>query len=500
LANVTEFLLEQPFPGATTCVLIGRPALGGHADFTSYKHVLWLVDPAGIGRPPVRIAPGALEVVAIASDTSALAAALDRLVARDARRMPSVFVTCDVAVRQADIYTPAVAEVHAILESQHRARFTRQQDGFQWQKHILANIADYAAHRVPVAWENTLAGLPAFVCGAGPSLDVSAPMLAAAASHGVVFAADSSLRALARRQVIADFAVSVDVAKTPEKCLAGETLPIRTILSPVSPPSWRTIIPATRRFFLSNNQITVDWLATQGVSRTKISVTESCGSTAIDFARFLGCTPIFLFGLDLAADPANPARRHHDAVETTAYVNSGYDAARRNPMVPGNYVEQLPSFIFGDWQALDNRLATWPVGLVFNVNDRGARLRNTTLVHPNAFSTGVTVDKTALLGQLPAAAADACQATALSRVRTLGALAVNALPRLRAALDTQGPDGIVGALRVLLANQDLARVMGAFSLKLLPLLMPPVEGDPAFWRSLLEEFAAVAELTQTVET
>jgi hypothetical protein len=378
---------------------------------------------------------------------------------------------------------------------------TRQQDGFLWQKHVLENLSAYAARRVPASWAGVLRGCPAFVCGAGPSLDATAPKIAAIADRAVVFAADSALRALARRGIRADFAVSIDVAKQPDKCLPPGNTPSRVVLSTVSPPAWRQAVPPDAVHFLSSGQVTLDWIAQHGIARTATAATENCGSTALELARFLGCSPIYLFGLDLALDSANPGQRHHTAVDTTLYAKSNFNAAQEFPRVPGNHAPEVATHVFGDWRALDERLAGWPANLVVNVNDRGARLRNTTIVHPDRFTfEAAAIEPASLLASLarPAVPDPAAARAAFERLRDAGRHGVAQLPALYRALEGGGPPAVVAALRPLFAAQDFGRAMGAFSLKTMPHLVPPVEGDAAFWRALLDELAALVSLARDI--
>jgi hypothetical protein len=507
---VKGILLAQPYPKATTCVIVGRldGVLG--LDLSPFREVLWCVDADAAKRTPPMLAGRNVVTFIVGGTTPAFTDALDDFVLRTPNRLPTVYVT-EAVSRDPVGYEPLLAELHASLESYHRARVTRQKDGFLWQQHVLQNVPDYCRRRIPTSWKNALTGVPAFVCGAGPSLDVSAPVLARVAQQGVVFSADSALRALSRHGVQADFGVSVDVAKVPEKCLPDILPPVRVVLSAVSPPGWASAMPQSSRYFLSSAQLTLDWLAAQGIARTDISVTESCGSTALELARYLGCAPIYLFGLDLAADTSDPTKRHHSGAEKSIYTNSGYNAEQKQPLVPGNYVDQIPTFIYGDWRALNARLGTWPAGLVFNVNDRGARLSNATLVHPDAFTLSASaasgsdksisqasqLSKPTALATLPQPATDAATiAMAVTKIRQLGGPLVQARGRLQSALDCAGPAAVVTQLRTLLAQPGTGHILGAFSLKLMPHLLPPIEGDRVFWQTQLDELHALAELTQ----
>ena len=499
-AVVTGILLSQLYPGALTSVIVGPLDGVAGVDFSAYREILWAVDTAATYRWPTGLRRETTSVVKIDAPTESFAATLDAFVLRTSNRLPSVFVTSAVAAKSA-LYSPVISEVRASLESYHRARVTRQKDGFRWQSHVLANVTEYIQRRVPPEWKAALSGQPAFVCGAGPSLDVSGPVLARHANHAVVFSADSALRTLSRLGVAADFAVSIDVAKVPAKCLPeGVAAPRHIVLSAVSPPEWHAAVPTPSRTFISSAQLTLDWLALQGVRKTEVLATESCGSTALDLARYLGCAPIYLFGLDFAADPADPTRRHTASAEKSIYTNSGYDAGQSQPVVPGNYAEQIPSFIYGDWRALDERLAQWPTGLVHNVNDRGARLRNTTLIHPGAFDLSVaTAGKLSRLAGLAAPTADVRLVEEIAgAIRSVGARIGASIPQLRTALAAGSADRVVAELRRLFADRSMGHVLGAYALKLMPNLLPPVNPDLALWETHINELEGLARQAQSL--
>lgn len=485
--------LTRLYPGATTAIVVGSAAADPAPDLRGCRAVLWChTSPAP--HPTLALPAGAkLFPLPLAQ---AEPAALEQFLRLDARHLPSLHV--QPAALADPAYQPLLARLTTLLAEHHRARVTRQQDGYRWQSHLLQNLPAYATHRLPENWRGALAGHPAFVCGAGPSLDISAPRLAAAAERGVVFAADSALRTLARHGVAADFVVSIDVAKLPEKCLPATHHPARAVLSSVSPPAWHHALPGATPVYVANRQITLDWLDTLGLARPPLAATESCGSTALDLARFLGCAPIYLFGLDLAL---TSTQRHTTSADASIYTHSGFDASQEHPRIPGNYAATVPSHAAGDWHALDARLATWPAGLVHNVNDRGARLGNTTLVPTATFTCTVpALPKASLLAALPAPTPPdaAVLARAFIQVQDAGRRVHEALPAVRGAFTRGGPASAAEALRGLFADRTIGRALGGFALKLMPHLLPPTEGDPATWQIYIDELAALAALAQTV--
>lgn len=484
----------QDFPGATTCIVVGPLPSGAAIDFTPFRAVLRITDvPDAAGSPRPRHGTR----VERASPSSRLAPLLEAFVRHDARNLPSLFITAAAGISGEECLERLLAEILSEIESHHRARVTRQRDGYSWQAHVLGNLPAFVRRRFPESWRDALEGATAFVCGAGPSLDISAPALARAAASGVVFAADSALHTLARHGIAADFVVSIDAAKQPGKCLPPSGFQGRFILSAVSPPAWRKLVPDERLVFLGSRQLTIDWLGSAGIQPPALAVSESCGVTALEAARFLGCRKIHLFGLDLALDDDAPGRRHTSGADASLYVDSGFDPAQTFPVIPGNWRPSVPTHVIGDWRALDARLARWPRDLVVNVTDRGARLSNTAIVRPSDFTPpkGILEDKAALLARLPAPGApdQAAIAGVFGQLRELGHRGFATAAEASIALEQAGPEGACAVLRRSFADRSFGRAMGGFSLKILPHLLPPVEPDSTLWCQLIHELATLSE-------
>jgi len=296
--------------------------------------------------------------------------------------------------------------------------------------------------------------------------------------------------------VKADIVVSVDVAKTPKKCLPEAGVPALAVLSMVSPPDWPTRMPSGACAYLSSNQITVDWLERQGFPRTAVSGMENCGATALELARHLGCEPIYLIGMDLALSGQGAVQRHHSGADKDLYSNSGFEAAARFPEVPGNHGGRVRTHVIGDWRTLDARLKGWPAGLVFNVNDRGALLANTTVIQPGELQVpAVGFDREALLARLGCAGVNApLPAELRAKLLELCGRLDSSLIALRALEAKGGVAPLIAEWRGLLQNPDTAQFLGAFSFKLIPHLIPPVEVTLAQcveWRKELEELRAI---------
>ena len=488
--------------GAQTCILVGELDGVDDLDLGGCAHVLWFARRRGPLPGRFRAGSRAVAVETLEQFEPARAGAvLDQFIGRDALRMPSVYLTEDVTDDSSPSFLPVIESVLAQCELHHRARTFRQQHGFSGQKHVLANLPTYVRRRLPRSWAGALDGVPAFVCGAGPSLDASVAPLAAAAHHGVVFAADSALRALGRHGVSVDFAVSVDALKTPQNCLPpGTPLPARLVLANRANPAWLQAVPEDRLYFLSGRELTEDALAQTGVAKTTAEVSENCGITAIELAVYLGCRPICLFGMDHAVDSQDPTRWHSRDLTESLQQQMPLPPEKNYPKVPGNYQAEIATPLLREWRFLDRRCAALPAGLVHNVIDRGARLQNATLVHPRDFSVDPAgPDKTSALHRLPAPGPtagcgwpDVC-ATLRRDAAVAGRIVTDALAELRAGRQRRA----VQRLYPLFQDARFGVIFGNYSLKLLPHLVCSADAQPPLWQELLNECLALCTLART---
>ncbi len=302
---MSRLLLEKPFPGATTCVLVGDAQALDRARLQRFRHLLWLTDRDNVQRARPVLPRHAIETAMVDDPPHS---AVELFLRRDPRHLPSIFVSDIILTQHPDAYRRALAELETTLETHHHSRVARQKDGFLWQKHVFENLSDYAARRVPAEWANALPGLPAIICADSTGIPRA---LASQARQSVIFAVDTALPALARRRVAVDFALAFDPTRAPQKRL-GDSTPARVILSPQSHPAWQTALPASDRYYLASRHPTVEWLATQRIAAPPVAISDNATSTAVTLARFLGCSPIHVL-----RDKKTAARHRDRAIPKT---------------------------------------------------------------------------------------------------------------------------------------------------------------------------------------
>jgi len=200
-------------------------------------------------------------------------------------------------VEQAQLLAETLAQLvqrGSINDATHRLRART------WIQDVLANLDVLRESRSFLALAGQYRGVPAFIVGAGPSLGKNGPLLAEAAQKGLVFAVNSSARALAsygvEPQILACME-SIDVSHL----LRG--LPyidrvVRAISLTAHPQTIRTGRGPLLHVFEGIPQLNGPLSALLGFSG--LPVAGSVSTLAFALAQRLGCSPIVLVGQDLA--------------------------------------------------------------------------------------------------------------------------------------------------------------------------------------------------------
>lgn len=144
---------------------------------------------------------------------------------------------------------------------------------------------------------------PVVVCGAGPSLDRSAPLLAKLRGRYVLAAVDTALPALAAGAMIPDLVVTLEA----QHANLADFLPFRDPSIPVacdliSCPSVLRMSPGSLFFFSSSFAPIplLDRLKSRGLLPFPIPALGSVGVAAVFAAIRLTCSEVYLTGLDLS--------------------------------------------------------------------------------------------------------------------------------------------------------------------------------------------------------
>jgi hypothetical protein len=202
------------------------------------------------------------------------------------RRFPAELKELSEAIRM-------LVEKTQLNENTHRLRSDT------WLQDMFGNLELLVGTLPILALAGRFQGVPAFVVGAGPSLDVSGPALREAARKGIVAVVDVAAGACARHEVEPQVLVSIESIS-----LAAQMRNVpwidrvaRSFSLFASPASLRTGAGPLMPFHEDMKEFRplADLLGVPGVA-----VGGSVSTAAFTIAERLGCSPIVLVGQDLA--------------------------------------------------------------------------------------------------------------------------------------------------------------------------------------------------------
>jgi hypothetical protein len=169
-----------------------------------------------------------------------------------------------------------------------------------WVEDIIANV-ELLTHSPPfLTLTDQYQGVPAFIIGAGPSLDQNVHLLARAAQKGIVFATNSGAVSLAKHGVEPQVVCCIESidASIKLKNLPFIDRVVRGFSLSAAPGTLRTgtgpLLPVHEAIAQYNGPL--ESLTGHG----GLPMSGSVSTIATSLARMLGCSPIVLCGQDLA--------------------------------------------------------------------------------------------------------------------------------------------------------------------------------------------------------
>ncbi len=176
---------------------------------------------------------------------------------------------------------------------------TLRRFGRLWVRNLARNLGQAAESAGVEKLEGLFAGMPALVLAAGPSLDLVLPRIEELSRRALVVCVDTALRSLLRFGAEPDFLVVVDPQYWNWRHLAGLSSTSSFLVSETS--VWPAVLRASRRgAFLGGSLFPlgrrIDALAG---SKGQLGAGGSVATSAWDLCRIMGCSPLWVAGLDL---------------------------------------------------------------------------------------------------------------------------------------------------------------------------------------------------------
>jgi hypothetical protein len=235
------------------------------------------------------------------------------------QQLALVLVTPGYAGRYGAEAEACQSAVRSLVQRVTITKNTYKNRAQSWVQDIIDNAPLVAEASPFLALAERYKGVPAFIVGAGPSLDKNIELLRAAALKGIVFATNSSATALAQRGVEPQVLACLESIDVSAKLAALPFIDhvVRAFSLSASPHTLRT--GAGPLLYMHE---AVPQYAGPLSDLTQISAVAACGSVstaALTLAFRLGCSPIVLVGQDLAYS------------EGRAYAaGTGYESSRVN--------------------------------------------------------------------------------------------------------------------------------------------------------------------------
>ena len=385
---------------------------------------------------------------------------------------PTVKVSKSISDESTSEYNKILDLTISEIDSTMRARRTRSETGYLRQRQVFVNLAGYLTKRIPTEWNGLAQGSLAVVVGAGPSLDVTLPLLKSGIPKPIIVASDSSLTALRSANLNPDFVVSIDPQKTFESCSEEGYSPGIAVLSSQSHESWSKKW-GKNCCYLSGRIITEDWLTEKGISKTDVIAINNAGLTALMVANFLNPSAILTLGMDLSGGGAGQERYAKNTNRADIQI-----FASHYHKIPGNFSDTVTTPFLSDWQetsAFCRKISENKT--IINLNDRGAKLEGATLVHPDQVEELKNV-----LNQI-IKPFNSEELALLNKRKSLRGLGLNQLLcQLTTICDSiwdtfpkqenENNAILLNFLRETLADHDKAKLLGDFAFSVMPIISP----------------------------
>lgn len=466
----SSWLSETDVENATTAILIGQVA---------EESILQEIEqfPSGVLLISLKTKPHGsvlkpLQYLDAKASSSTIKEKVTEFLALDYDNPPVVKVSKEVEDSENFDYSTILTSIIREIDTTLRARRSRNETGFIRQSQVFQNFPNYLNDRVPNEWQSLGNRSLAVVVGAGPSLDETLPLLEASFPKPIIIATDSSLKALCDQGITPHFVVNLDPEKSFQSCSYPNYSPGYAILSSQSHSSWSAKWQK-KKALLSGRVVSEDWLAEKGISKTSILSINNAGLTALSFANFLRPAAIMLVGMDLSGGGSGEKRYAKNTGRSQIEVH-----ALNYHQIPGNYEKVVPTPFFSDWQETSEACSRISQErLVINLNDRGAELEGTTLIHPDGFDDLREALQENLKPfsekNLEDLKRKGISEAGLTQILTMLATKCDQIWEKLSSDEEPGFENLPETLTEIFADRDTASLLGDFAFSIMPKIVQP---------------------------
>lgn len=178
------------------------------------------------------------------------------------------------------------------------------EDAFRGFMNTIKNLPHLAALPRLGDFKNTFRGLPGIVVGSGPSLELSIPYLREIQNHAIIFSCDSTLKLLLSQGITPHFVGVLERSILQADLFEGiSQWPLLVVPTMVHPKMFAT--HKGDKIILNRNIGFDQWLFPE---QERFYQGNCIGHLALSSLAVLGCSEIFLVGLDSAYAPTQPGQ------------------------------------------------------------------------------------------------------------------------------------------------------------------------------------------------
>ena len=199
---------------------------------------------------------------------------------------------------------------------------TYKRFGKLWLTNTCKNFSNFKKHNGINLLKNRMKDKNACVIAAGPTLSETLPLLKEIQKRCVLICVDTALQTVLKYGIVPEFTVMVDpqywnarhldFVDTSNTILITESAVYPSVFN----YQWKEILFCSAMYPLGK-------ILEKNISICELGAGGSVATTAWDFARFLGCTKIFMAGLDLGY-PKNQTHIKGSTFEHWATINATY--------------------------------------------------------------------------------------------------------------------------------------------------------------------------------
>ncbi|OHE70712.1 MAG: hypothetical protein A2007_06375 [Verrucomicrobia bacterium GWC2_42_7] len=378
---MAEWLLENVIPDSLRSIVVGRVSREEmEGEIKANKGgVFWIVDLEG-AKDWVHCGDSPCIFPLDTHPIDALSEHLQSFLSADTKRLPHLKVSPSILTHLTDSYDTALSLLTRITDTTQRIRNAQRLTGDVIAKNLFRNLPLYFSHQLPSTLEAQEKGWGAVIVGAGPSLDVTLPIIKEWLEKGwrpIIIATDSSLKALENIGIDPHFVVEIDPYKTCESCTSSDYARGIGLFSIDCNESWPQ--RWNQFYILPKNEIIEQFFQKNNIQQASLTASSNAGLTALAFSVWLGSGYSLLIGMDLSTDSNSNLSRYAKITGRPNVLSNRADLFT----IPGNFQPQVLTPFLCDWEATAAFCQKQgQTHTIINFNDRGAKLPSTNLIPP----------------------------------------------------------------------------------------------------------------------